>query len=62
MVGAHKELVALFVVLRLLELGLARDRDNPNDEEYEYDDSIDKEGAPAGRERTSAHPRGGHSA
>ena len=47
MVGTHKTLVALFVVLKLVELGLARDSAHADDEEYEYDETIDEEAAPA---------------
>lgn len=46
--GQHAQgAVAHFVELQLAELGLARGRAHADDEEYEYDEKIDEEAAPA---------------
>ena len=43
MIGTHKELVALFVVVKLVELGRAREQgDDDEEEEVEYDVEVDR--------------------
>jgi len=47
MTGDHKNLVALFVVHKLVELALARDAAAEDTEEREIDEGVDEEAAPA---------------